>query len=1071
MSTTTYRINLAIPDARLTNSKSQPVMFMLKNEKISTGTAYFTFFTIMKKNLLYLKILLFSLLTTLSFAQSVEVRGRVTGEGGTPIYGANIVVKGSRQGAVTDEKGDYRIQAPKGSTLTFSFIGYVAKDVPIGNNSVLNVSLNPQSSVLDEVVVTALGIKKERKSLGYSTTEIKGEDLTQARSVNVANSLVGKVAGLNITSTATGPSGSSRITIRGNGSISGNNQPLIVVDGIPINNDNLGSVGMWGGSDKGDGISSLNPDEIETMNVLKGATAAALYGSRASNGAILVTTKGGKVGRGIGVEVNSNYVAEDLLIKRFNDYQYEYGAGNNGKAPTTVLEATTTNSWGGKLDGSNVMQYDGVARPYVAQRDNLINFYKTGSTFTNSIALSGASEKVTYRLSMNNLDNKGIVPGNTLHRNNFALNTNATLGPNLTVVANVKYIFEKNHNRPRLSDSPGNANYTLFTMPTSLPISVMRDNVFDSRGYEKVWSENIYVQNAYFATDQYRQDDQKSRVIAAIEPTYTVAPWLSLMARLGFDNYAYRNTEITPTGTAYQNNGGYNNNLRNATETNYSLNATIKRNLTNDIGFSLLLGGNLMRQVNRLDNYSGNGFNIPFFYDISNVSPAARNVSYNYIEQRINSLYASADLSYKNYLYLNLGARNDWFSTLSPANNSILYPSIGASFVLSEAVRLPAFINYTKIRGSLAQAGGGTDPYNLSLYYGLTGSHLGQPLAQINGSQVPNATIKPLSSTTFELGFESRLFNNRLGIDFAFYNRNTVNDIVGASISGTSGFSSVLLNVGKVSNKGVELLLNYDVIKGRDFSWNTSFNFAYNKSVVVALSETGNLKNIQVGDPARSQAAYVFQEIDQPFSLIKGFAYKRDANNNVVYDAQGYPLKSDLVSYGTGISPITLGFNNSFRYKGVGVSFLIDGKFGGHIYSGTNALAYRYGLHKETLPGRETGVVGKGVNEKGEPNAVNVPAPQYYQYLYNFAEPFVYSSDFLKLRQIIIDYTIPSRLLNKMPFKAASISIVGRNLAILMKHTPNIDPESTYNNTNAQGLEFAGAPPTRSMGINLNLKF
>ncbi len=1022
----------------------------------------------MKKNLLYLTILL-SCLATLSFAQTVEVQGRVTGEGGTPIYGANVVVKGSRQGAVTDEKGAYRIQAPKGATLTVSFIGYVAKDVAIGNSSTLNISLAPQSSVLDEVVVTALGIRKERKSLGYSTTEIKGEDLTQARSVNVANSLVGKVAGLNITGTATGPSGSSRITIRGNGSIGGNNQPLIVVDGIPINNDNLGSVGMWGGSDKGDGISSLNPDEIETMNVLKGATAAALYGSRASNGAILVTTKGGKVGRGIGVEVNSNFVGEDLLIKKFKDYQYEYGAGINGQKPTTVLEATTSNSWGGKLDGTNVIQYDGVARPYVAQRDNLTNFYRNGSTFTNSVALSGASEKVTYRLSMNDLSNHGLMPNNTLHRNNFALNTNATLGTNLTVIANVKYITEKNHNRPRLSDSPGNANYTLFTMPTSLPISVMRDNVFNSQGYEKVWSDNIYVQNAYFAANQFKQDDQKDRVIGAIEPTYRVSDWLSLMGRLGFDTYTYRNTEITPTGTAYQTNGGYSTNLRNFTERNASLNATIKHNLTSDIGLNLLLGGNLMKQVNKLDNYNGNGFNIPFFYDISNINPDARTITYNYIEKRINSVYASADLSYKNFLYLTLSGRNDWFSTLATGKNSIFYPSVGSSFVLSEAIKMPAAINYAKIRGSWAQAGGDTDPYNLSLYYGLTGAHLGQPLAQINGSQVPNSNLQPLTSTTFELGLEARLFNNRLGVDFAVYNRKTTNDIVAASISGTSGFATALFNVGQISNNGVELLLNYGVIKSSNFTWDASFNVAYNKNRVVALY--GDLQNLQVGDPARSQAAYVFQEIGQPFSLIKGFAYKRDANNNVIYDAQGFPIKSDLVSYGTGISPLTLGFTNSFRYKGVGLSFLIDGKFGGHIYSGTNALAYRYGLHTGTLPGRETGIVGVGVNEKGEPNAVNVPAQQYYQNLYNFAEPFVYSSDFLKLRQVILDYTIPARWLNKIPFKAASISIVGRNLAILMKHVPNIDPESTYNNTNAQGLEFTGTPSTRSVGVNLNLKF
>ena len=1025
----------------------------------------------MKKNLLYLKILVLSLLATLSFGQSLDVRGRVTGEGGTPIYGANVVVKGSRQGAVTDDKGEYRMQVPKGSTLTFSFIGYVAKDVSVGNSSVLDVSLAPQSSVLDEVVVTALGIRKEKKSLGYAVSEVKGEELTQARTVNLANNLQGRVAGLNVANTATGPGGSARIIIRGNGSISGNNQPLIVVDGTPINNDNLGAAGMWGGGDRGDGISSLNPDEIETISVLKGATAAALYGSRASNGAILVTTKGGKATRGIGVEINSNYVAENLLLPRFKDYQYQYGAGNNGIKPTTIKEAMTSNSWGAKLDGTSVLQFDGKSRPYSAQQDNLTNFYRTGSTFTNSVALTGATEAMTYRLSMNDLNNQSIIPNSGLRRNNFALNVNANLGKNLSLVTNVKYVLERTTNRPRLSDSPGSPTYAVNALPTSVGVAALQESQHNPDGSELVWSDNIYIQNPYVAAYDWQRDDRKGRIIGVIEPRYNFTDWLYVRARLGFDNFNYRYKEITPYGTPFQPRGGMSVLNRNFTETNYELLLGVNRKFNEKFGLNALFGGNLMKQVYQNSDFGGSNFNIPYFYDISNIDPAARSLSEAYIQRRINSVYGSAEFSFNNYLFLTATARNDWFSTLSPKNFSILYPSVGASFVVSEAFKMPQLVNFLKLRGSWAQAGGDTDPYNLSLYYSLAGAHLGAPLAQIDGDRVPNADLKPLTSSTYEAGLEARLFNNKLGIDFAVYNRKTTNDIVGATISGTSGYNSALFNVGEISNKGIELLLTYRLSSSKNFSWDASFNMGYNKSEVITLYQ--DLKTIRV-DENRTRIAYVHQDVGLPYSQVKGFTYKRDAAGNIIYDSQGHPIQGDLVNFGTGVAPTTLGLTNSFRYKGIGVSFLIDGKFGAVIYSGTNAYANNRGLLNTTLEGRETGIVGPGVNEKGEPNAVRIAAKDvqtYYARLFNIADPFVYSADFLKLRQVIIDYSLPAKIYSKTPFKGVSISLVGRNLAILMKKTPNIDPESTYNNSNAQGLELAGVPPTRTMGINLNLKF
>jgi TonB-linked SusC/RagA family outer membrane protein len=983
------------------------------------------------------------------------------------LYGVNILIKGTKQGTVTNSKGEFSLKVAKGATLTFSSLGFISKEVVV-KSSILNVTLTSGTSALQEVVVTALGIKKEKKSLGYATSEVKGDLLTQARTVNVGNSLQGRVAGLNISAPASGPAGSTRMVIRGNGSISGNNQPLIVVDGIPVNNDNLGNAGMWGGGDRGDGISSLNPDEIDNVSILKGATAAALYGSRASNGAILVTTKGGKVGKGIGVEVNSNYVVEDVILKNFDNYQYQYGMGNRGLKPTNVQEALTSNSWGAKLDGTSVIQFDGISRPYSAVKDNIAKFYNTGSTFTNSVALSGATESLTYRFSMNDMKNKSVIPNSGLDRNNFALNVNANLGKNLSIVSNVKYIIEKANNRPRLSDSPGSATYAINAMPTSLSVAALEQSQVTPNNYELTWSDNIYVQNPYYAAYNWLNSDEKKRIIGTFEPRYNISEWLYVKGRLGFDNFNYRYQEVTPYGTPFNLRGNYNVTNRNFTETNTDLMIGFDKKITSGIAVNGLIGGNQMRQTYLNSNYGTGALNIPFYYDISNSDPAGRGLGEQLIRKNINSVYGSFEVSYNNYLFLTGTARNDWFSTLAAGNNSILYPSVGASFVVSEALTLPTFINYLKLRSSWAQAGGDTDPYALSLYYGLSGAHLGAPLAQINGSRVPNAALQPLTSTTFEAGIDAKFFNNKLTLDFAFYNRKTSNDIVGATISATSGYDNALFNVGEIENKGIELMLDYKAVNSRDFSWDVSYNVGYNQSNVVNLYK--GLQTIRV-DENRTRSAYINHVVGLPYSQIQGFDFKRDAAGNIIHNAQGFPIQGNLKNFGTGVSPLTMGINNTITYKGVKLSFLIDGKFGGFLFSGSNAYAHRRGLSLETLEGREGGIIGKGVNEKGEPNNVKVNAQDYAERVFAVATPFVYSSDFVKLRQVVIEYSIPSRFLGKGPIRGASISLVGRNLAILMKNTPNIDPESTYNNSNAQGLELGGVSPTRSVGINVNLKF
>jgi TonB-linked SusC/RagA family outer membrane protein len=1012
------------------------------------------------------------------YAQQKTITGTITNaRDNSSVVAATVNVKGTRVSVSTGAGGDFSIDVPTGkNTLVISSIGFETQEINIGGKASVDIALKENSASLNEVVVTALGIRKEKKALGYSVTEVKGDELTQARSTNIANTLVGKVAGLNITSTATGPGGSTRITIRGNTSITANNQPLIVVDGIPFNNDNLGAVGTWGGQDGGDGISSLNPDEIESVTVLKGGTAAALYGSRASNGAILVTSKSGsKKDKAPLIEIGSNFVAEDILYKNLKDYQYEYGTGDKGPGlvgmkPTIAdPNLNQTNSWGAKLDGSSVIQYDGVSRPYSAVKDNFSKFYKTGTNFTNTFAISGGSDKITYRFSMSDLNGKGIIPNNTLVRDNFALNLNANLSKRFTILTNVKYIREKNKNRPRVSDSPGSANYTLWTLPTSLSVATLKESKYNADGSEKVWSNNQYVQNPYFSVEDFKEADTKDRIIGVVEPKFNITDWLFLKGRVGFDKFTRRENDITPTGTGYQLGGGYNTNLRDFREYNLDLMLGMDKKITEKIGLSGLIGGNRMKQVTIFDSYGGGPFNIPFFYDISNVSTPNRGLDYKYYEKRINSVYGSFDISYSNFLYLNVTGRNDWFSTLAPARNSIFYPSVGLSAIVSEAFKLPDFVNYAKVRGSWAQTGADTDPYQLSLNYSLTGATQGVPLAQIGPSQVPNSKIQPYIVTSKELGFEARLFKSKLGIDFAIYDRKTTNDIVGASISSTSGYNSALFNIGEVTNRGVELLLSYKVGNSKDFSWEPSFNFGYNKNDVVQIYKT--LDKLFVSEP-RPRVSGIYQVLNKPFAQILGNGFKRDLKSGqVIFNDQGLPETEGLMNFGSGVSPWTMGFTNSFRYKQFGISFLVDAKFGGYVYSGTNALAYRYGLAKATLPGRETGVIGQGVNEAGAPNTVVVAAQTYYTNLYNFAEPFVFSSDFIKLRQVIIDYNIPARVFGKTPFKSVTISIVGRNLWTIVKHTPIIDPESGYNNGNAQGQEFAGLPATRTIGVNLNLKF
>lgn len=1024
-------------------------------------------------------------------AQEITVSGQVIDkETNSGLSRVTVRLKGGKVGAITDKEGKYKISLPSGTgaqgVLTFSFIGYRTAEVPIAGKTTIDVGMEVDWKLLEDVVVTALGVKKETKKLGYSTAVVKGESMTQARENNIANSLVGKVAGVNVTAPASGAGGSSRVVIRGNTSISSNNQPLYIVNGIPIDNSNFGipgdntgntGPGQWGGFDAGDALSSLNPDDIESINVLKGATAAALYGSRAKNGVILITTKrgGSGGGKGLGVEFNSNLVFEN--IRNYFDPQQQYGQGLRGNKPTSAdaAKAAGLSSWGAKLDGSSVMQFDGVSRPYSAQPSNVNDYYKTGMTFTNTLGLGGGNENINYRISLSDLSNTGVYPNSLLDRKIFSASTNFKLNDNLSGDASVIYTNESASNRPGQSDSPGNGNFAIGMLPANLSASTLLgpNKTGDDQYLKEInnFTDNVYITNPYFAAYKFLNSTQKDRIIASTSLKYAFTDWLFLQARVGQDLYTFQSNVITPSGTAYLASGF--GNVQKTSQTTSEINAdallTFDKNLTEDISLTASVGANIRRAKTELYGANGNSLVFPNIY---NPQYAISSVPiYRLFQKEIQSLYGSVELSFQEMFFLNATARNDWFSTVAKDNYSFFYPSVSASFVFSEALKAD-WLTFGKLRVAYANVGGDTDPYATKLYYNVNAAKInGNPIGGFDNI-LPNTTLKPLSVSEIEAGLELKLFDGRLSLDAAWYQKDTRNEIVTATISASSGFQSAIINNGQLQNTGFEFLLSGKIFEGKEFAWTSSLNFGINNNKVVALAEGQQSLSVAT---SRTFAAFVQHRVGEPFAQIVAFDYARDKQGNIVYDADGLPKQGELVSMGTGVHPYSGGWENEFHFGNFSLSALIDFKFGGKIYSATNAYMYAFGTHKETLPGRDGGITGVGVTEDGKPNTKLVTADKvqdYYGRIGNqIGTQFVYDASFIKLRQVSVGFDFPSTWLDNSPIRRVTLSLVGRNLLILMKNVPNIDPETNINVTNAQGLELAGVPPTRTLGFNLNVKF
>ena len=936
-----------------------------------------------------------------------------------------------------------------------------------------------------------MGIKRQSRSLGYSTTQVGGEDFTMARDPNLGNALSGKVAGVSVSGNSTGAGGSSRVVIRGNASLTGNNMPLYVVDGVPFSNQNLGSAGTWGGIDMGDGLNNINPDDIESIQVLKGAAASALYGYRGGNGAILITTKSGKKGKPVSIEFNNNLTFN--MIYDYRDFQTTFGQGTYGNRPTNVAtaEQTQTSSWGDAMGGTAV---NFLGQEYNYQYiNNWPNFYRTGINNSTSASISGAGDKITYRFGVSNVAEKGQLPNASNSQQGINMNTTYDILKNLHLIVSANYVFEKAQGRSNLSDGNGNTNATLLHLANTFDVRWLErgaegaewGSFADGTEMNGNGNRNVYFNNPYWLQYRKTNNSNKNRLTGSMTLKYDIFDWLYVQGAVQRDGYNLEYKQVQPTGAAADPNGFMTEYSRNFSEMN--LNYLIGFNKEwGDWSVGATLGGNRQRTINKTfyTTDGGRPFVVSGLWSVNNLGDKRSKKDFS--EYRVNSVYATADFGWKNQVFLNLTGRNDWFSTLNPNSNSYFYPSVTLSWVFTDTFQdsKPDWFDFGKIRASWASSSNGTDPYKTLLLYTLRDYQInGQNvITQGNNNQYPNPDLKPVSIKEYEVGLNLAFFNNRLSFDMAYYNKNTSDDIAVVSTSSASGYNSKFMNVGEIQNQGFEFMMNVVPVHTSNFHWESTLNFAYNDSEVKYLGE--GVDRLQIdGASSRSGNVTIQNIVGSSYGEIVGYKYARTEDGQIIYKNVIPQADDELSSLGNGVYKLTGGWSNTLKYKDFTLSFLIDFKTGASIFSGTNYSLYSEGLHKNTLIGRTIddprgSIVGAGVmlDASGNyvPNTVAVNAQDYYQGICNnnIAEEFVYNASFIKLRELSFGYEFPQTILNKMKVvKGLNVSLVGRNLWTILKHTDNIDPESAYNNSNGQGLELNGYPATRSVGFNVNVKF
>ena len=1023
--------------------------------------------------------------------QEQTVSGTIT-DGSEPIIGATVKVKGDKNlGAVTDLDGHFTLRVKPGTIIEVSYVGYKTQTLKAQEG--MTIVLKEDTKALDEVVVTALGIKRDRKALGYGVGEVKGEELKKAKETNVINSLAGKVAGLVVSQTAGGASGSTRVVLRGNTEMTGNNQPLYVVDGVPLDNTNFGSAGTNGGFDLGDGISSINPDDIESMSVLKGPAASALYGSRASHGVILITTKKAAKDK-MSVEYNGSLTFDTQLAK-WNNTQKVYGMGSNGKYSIDAV-SNTNKSWGPKADGTNMLKYfDGVERPYLIIPDNVSDFFRTGLTATNTAVVGMNNGKTGVRFTFTDMRNKDIVPKTNMSRDIFNLRANTTMGK-VDFDFSANYTRENVKNRPALGDSKSNVGKNLMTLATTYNQEWLKTYQDENGNYSNWNGMDPYNVNPYW--DLYKNNNNSNKDIVRLtgKSVWNVTKHFRLQATLGADlNWFTFNDFKAPTTPGFEAGRLQISNFRNRMY-NFELLA-LYNNTWGAFDFNATAGGNIYKVNNQTTVTTAQDMQIRDVVNITSFNETS--IEPSSYRKRINSLFGSASLGWKHMLYMDATLRGDQSSTLPTSNNTYIYPSFSGSFVFSELLHADNVMPYGKLRMSWAQVGSDTDPYQLGLVYTKSKyTYPGYTIGYISNSTIPNKDLKPTKTNSFEIGLETKFLRNRIGLDVTYYTQKSRNQIMGMATSWTSGYTYRLINAGEIDNKGIEITLNTRPIQTKDFSWDLNFNFSKNSNKVVRLVDGMDMFELEKATWLDVQVA---AKVGENFGSIVGPDFKRNAAGQVLIDpSTGLPEydKSNHV-LGNASWDWTGGVTTTLSYKNLSLNAIFDIKVGADLYSMSERAAYESGKAKATLQGRDEwyrseeqreaagiakgaanwkptgGFVAPGVIDNGDgtyrPNDIFINPEDYWMSVCrNAPSMFIYDNSYIKCRELTLTYQVPATWLHNW-IKGLSVSFVARNPFIVWKNIPDIDPDSNYNNTTGMGLEYGSLPSRKSYGFNVNIKF
>lgn len=978
-----------------------------------------------------------------------------------PITGATVVVKGTSTGTITDPNGNYAIQVNNPSdVLVFSFIGYATLEEEVGSRFVIDVAIDVDITQLGEVVVTALGIKREERSLSYASAEVDGEKLALARETNILNNLSGKVPGINVSSSGTGMGGSTKITIRGSSFLSGNNQPLVVVDGVPIDNMGTATDDTWGNRqiDYGNGLNDLNMDDVENISILKGPAASALYGSRAGNGVIMVTTKRALEGT-TGVNFNSNTVFE--IPRSYLEMQDKYGQGTNG-----TFDPESGTSWGPEMTGQQVTDWTGETKSLEPNDNDIRDFLETGLTTVNTIEMYSADEKKNIRASAGYTYTKGVFPTSNIKKLNAALKGGSKLGKLFATEFSMNYNKTQGENRIKLTRDPDNPYYSYIIMPRSISYTTLENNVRDETTYEPLrWSPNGgVILNPYFTTQYNTNEDSRNRFIGYGKIIFNPTDYLTFHIRYGVDHYDMRQRDQLGTGVPYWfSSGDVRQITTSSTETNVEFLGQLKPlDIGAGLNFSMTLGGNLLEARSYAQTSAANGLVVPDFYSINN---SANKDASEYIYRRdMNSVFGMAQLSYKEVLYLDITERIDWSSTLPEENRSYDYPSVGLSWIISDTFDgIPSWISLAKIRGSYAMAGKDAEPYNLYLTNTIGASGAVQPDTK------PNPELKRELLKSKEVGLDLNLFENQISLAYTYYHNNTVDQIMPIPVNPATGFSYEMINAGDMQNTGHEVALNIGLVRTLNFTANVGINWAKNTNKVIKLHE--ELDQYLIGDGL----VQVVAEEGGSYGDIYGYTFLTNDNGEVILNEDGqFQRSNERVELGNFNPDWNAGVTGSASYSGnfgtISFSVLFDYMKGGDIYSYSNAQAASYGTSAVTAENNRTDYTIEGVDVNGETATGTMTSQQYWTTLATIDSEWVYDKTEMNLRELTLGYSFPSSMFDNIGIHGASFSIVGRNLATFGSDLNGIPPYA-YTTSNQQGAEAFSAPRTATLGFNLKLKF